>query len=183
VQLTWTPVDKLQDGAAARDLAGYLIYRRSGNNPWMRLTPEPVSQNHYQDLAVLNEVEYTYKVQARRRLGGDSLLSGDSPTRTAKPEKRTPPPPLLNLLAVPTSQGVELRWELSPAPDLAGYRVYRRASGQEKFTPVTPALLKKPYLVDTQVTRGQTYHYYVTAVDNSPRANESPPSEEAEVSY
>jgi len=183
VQLNWTPVDKLQDGAGARDLAGYLIYRRSGNNPWMRLTPQPVSQNHYQDLAVLNEVEYTYRVQALRRLGDDSLLSGDSPTRTALPEKRTAPPPVLNLLAVPTSQGVELRWELSPAPDLAGYRVYRRASGAEKFALLTPELLKKPYWVDSRVKRGQTYHYYVTAVDDSPRANESPPSEEAEVTY
>jgi fibronectin type 3 domain-containing protein len=37
--------------------------------------------------------------------------------------------------------------------------------------------------VDFQVNQGQTYYYYVTAVDNSPRANESLPSEEAVVGY
>ena len=77
---------------------------------------------------MLNDVEYTYKVQAVRRLGDELLASLDSPLRVAKPEKLTGPPPLLGLFAVATSQGVELRWEPSPAADLAGYRVYRRAT-------------------------------------------------------
>jgi fibronectin type 3 domain-containing protein len=89
----------------------------------------------------------------------------------------------LNFLAVPTSQGVELRWEESPTPDVAGYRVYRRLTGEEKYTRLTPELVKKPYFVDSQVNRGQTYHYYVTAVDDSPRANESLPSEVAAITY
>ena len=99
------------------------------------------------------------------------------------PEKRTPPPPVLNVLAVATSQGVELRWEPSPAPDVAGSRVYRRTTGEEKYTRLTPELAKKPYWVDAQVRRGGTYHYYVTAVDDSPRANESMPSETVSVTY
>ncbi|MGO9393919.1 MAG: hypothetical protein ACLP7A_04820, partial [Desulfobaccales bacterium] len=85
--------------------------------------------------------------------------------------------------AVPTSQGVELRWEPSAAPDVAGYRVYRRSPGEARAVKLTPGLLTKPYFVDTGVQRGQTYYYYVTAVDNSPRANESLPSEEAEITY
>ncbi len=102
----------------------------------------------------LNEVEYTYKVQAVRRLGGELLASPDSPLRTAKPVKLTPPPPLLGLLAVATDQGVELHWDASPAADLAGYRVYRRGPGAEKPVLLTPKLLTKPYFVDSQVTRG-----------------------------
>jgi fibronectin type 3 domain-containing protein len=86
---------------------------------------------------------------------------------------------------VATDQGVELHWEPSPVPesDLAGYRVYRRESGAAQPVLLTPKLLTKPYLVDSQVNRGQTYYYYVTAVDSSPRANESLPSEEAAISY
>ena len=99
------------------------------------------------------------------------------------PEKRTPPPPVQNVLVVATSQGVELRWEPSPVPDVAGYRVYRRTAGQEQYTRLTPELIKKPYFVDTQVRRGQTYHYYVTAVDDSPRANESLPAESMSITY
>jgi len=183
VSLSWRPVLALQDGSPARDLGGYLIYRQSGQGPWIRVTPAPVAANSFQDVAVLNDIEYTYKVVAVRPLGGDLLASLDSPTRTAKPEKRTPPPPVLNLLAVPTRQGMELRWEPSPVPDAAGYRVYRRATGEERYTRLTPDLVKKPYFVDSRATRGGTYHYYVTAVDDSPRANESLPSEVVSVSY
>jgi uncharacterized protein len=183
VQLSWPPVTRLQDGSPARDLVGYLIYRREGRGAWIKLKPEPSAQSSYQDVAVLNEVTYTYKVQAVRRLGGELLASEDSPVRTATPVKLTPPPPLLGLFAVATSRGVELRWEASPVPDLAGYRVYRRAAGEAKPSLLIPKLLTKPFFVDSQVKRGQTYYYYVTAVDNSPRHNESLPSEEAAVTY
>ena len=104
-----------------------------------------------------NEVEYTYKVRAVRQLG-HPLAGPDSPTRTAMPRKFTPPPPVLNLVAAPTAKGVELRWNPSPATDIAGYRVYREAGGAKPVR-LTPELLKKPYFVDSQVTRGQTYHY------------------------
>jgi fibronectin type 3 domain-containing protein len=78
---------------------------------------------------------------------------------------------------------VELRWQPSPAPDLAGYRVYRRSPGESQPSRLIPELLTKPYFVDSRVKQGQTYYYYVTAVDNSPRANESLPSEEAAITY
>ena len=68
--------------------------------------------------------------------------------------KLTPPPPLLGLLAVATDQGVELHWDASPAPDLAGYRVYRRGPGEAGPALLTPKLLTKPYFVDSQVTTG-----------------------------
>jgi hypothetical protein len=183
VSLSWPPVTALQDGSPARDLAGYVIYRLSGAGAWIRVTPAPVAANNFQDVAVLNDVEYTYKILAVRPVGGDVLASLDSPTRIAMPEKRTPPPPVINVLVMATSQGMELRWEESPVPDAAGYRVYRRSTGEEKYTLLTPDLVKKPYFVDTRVNRGQTYHYYVTAVDDSPRANESLPSETMSVTY
>jgi uncharacterized protein len=183
VRLLWQPVT-LMDGRPVTDLAGYLIYRRSGEGGvWLRLTPNPVVENNYQDLAVLNDVDYTYKVRAARRLGGDLLESVDSPTRMAMPEKMTPPPPLLNLVASPAEKGLVLRWDPSPARDLAGYRVYRRSAGEEKFVRLTLKLLTRPYYEDNQAARGQTYHYYVTAVDDSRRANESLPSEVGSITY
>jgi uncharacterized protein len=183
VTLSWRPVTVLQDGSPVRDLAGYVVYRLSGAGSWIRLTPKPVIQNNFQDVAVLNDVEYTYKVAAVRPLGGDLLASLDSAAKKAMPEKRTPPPPVMHVLAVATSQGVELRWEESLLPDVAGYRVYRRAGGEEKYARLTEELVKKPYFVDHRVKRGQAYHYYVTAVDDSPRANESLPSETTPITY
>lgn len=183
VALAWTPVTHLQDGAPIRDLAGYLIYRRSGNGAWLKVTPQAVTPTIFQDVAVLNDVEYDYKVHAARLVGGDLLESLNSPMATALPEDRTPPPPLLNLVAVAQADRVELYWDPSPAPDLAGYRVYRREAGEATFARLTPKLLDRPHFVDIRVTRGKTNVYYVTAVDNSRRANESLPSEEAEAAF
>jgi hypothetical protein len=183
VSLGWSPVTKLQNGAPLRDLAGYLVYRLSGKGPWIQVTPAPVRQDKFQDVAVLNYVDYTYKVVAVRRVDGDLLASLGSPTQRATPEKTTPPPPVLNVLAVPTDEGVALRWEPSPVPDLAGYRIYRRQMGEAQYRRLNTELVKKPYLVDSQVKRGVTYYYYVTAVDDTPRANESLPSETVEVRY
>jgi fibronectin type 3 domain-containing protein len=147
------------------------------------LKPEPVTAASFQDVAVLNDVEYSYKVRAVRRVGPDFLESLDSPVRTAMPEKLTPPPPVLNLVAVAGESGVELRWDPSPAADVAGYRIYRRQEGEAKFNLLTLTLVTRPAYLDEKAARGRIYHYYVTAVDTSRRANESIPSEEAAISY
>ncbi len=181
VQLAWSEVKTLQDGSPIRDLAGYAVYRQGASGNRQRLNQTPLAANRYQDVAVQNEVEYTYTIRAVRRLGNYELESLDSPARTATPQDLTPPPPPLNLVAAATSRGVELRWEPSPAPDLAGYRVYRLRPGEARPMRLTPEVVKMPYYVDTQATPGQTYLYAVTAVDNSKRANESGPSEEAVV--
>jgi hypothetical protein len=184
VRLSWPPVTQLADGSPVRDLAGYRLYRRAGEEAWIRLNPKPVPGPSFQDVAVLNDVAYSYKVSALRRVGPDFLESEDSPVRTAQPEKRTPPSPILNLVAVAGEKGVELRWDPSPATDLAGYRVYRRQEGEAQFTLLTPQLLtRRPAYLDSRAQKGRIYHYYVTAVDNSRRANESIPSEEAGIIY
>jgi hypothetical protein len=183
VNLSWSPVTQLTDGSPVRDLAGYRIYRRSGDGAWLKVTPGLVPQSSFQDLAVLNDVEYTYKIRAQRKVGPDFLESGDSPTRMAMPEKLAPPPPLINVVAVAGKTGVELRWDPSPAPDLAGYRIYRRGPGEERLTLLNRELVTKPRYVDTLAVKGKTYSYYVTAVDQTRRANESLPSEEATITY
>ena len=183
VQLSWPEVSTLRDGRPLRDFAGYLVYRRTPLGDWQRITPTPVVVPQYQDVAVKNEVEYTYKIRAVRRLGDYILESPDSPSRTVMAQDLTPPPPPLNLVAVPTSQGVELRWDPSSAPDLAGYRVYRFRAGEASPVRLTQELVKQPYFVDNQASPGQAYYYSVTAVDDSKRVNESQPSEEAAVRY
>ncbi|MFW6112868.1 MAG: fibronectin type III domain-containing protein [Thermodesulfobacteriota bacterium] len=183
VHLAWPEVTALQNGAPLRDLAGYTVYRRTGQQAWQRLNPTPLVTTKYQDVAVQNEVEYTYKIRSVRRLGDYTLESLDSPGRTVTARDLTPPAPPLNLVAVPTARGVELRWEASPAPDLAGYRVYRVRAGEVSPALLTPQLVPQPYFVDTQARPGQTYYYAVTAVDNARPGNESQPSEEAAVGF
>jgi len=183
VQLAWPEVTTLQNGVPLRDLAGYTVYRRTDQQAWQRLNPTPLVATTYQDVAVKNDVEYTYMIRSLRRLGDYTLESLDSPSRTVTAQDLTPPAPPLNLVAVRTDKGVELRWEPSPAPDLAGYRVYRIRAGEASPVLLNTKLVQQPYFVDTQARPGQTYYYAVTAVDNARPSNESQPSEEAAVGY
>ncbi len=177
VLLTWQPVDRLQDGRPLTDGAGYHIYRQGPEGQWALANQTPVTQARFLDIAVQNDVVYRYLVRAVRKIGPDILESLDSPLQTVKPVDQTPPAPVIGLVVVPTSQGMELRWEPGREPDLAGYLVFRRSLAEPQFRQLTPRLLTRPYLVDTEVSPGVTYWYYVVAVDTSRQANRSLPSE------
>jgi hypothetical protein len=71
---------------------------------------------------------------------------------------------------------IDLIWSPGADPDLAGYNVYRRESG-ETLVKLNAELVKTPAYRDAQVTSGKTYIYSVSAVDE--RGNESDKSQEA----
>jgi hypothetical protein len=181
VNLAWAPVTLLANGQPAPGAITYNVYRAANGGGFAVVNKSPVSEAKFQDIALTNEVTYRYLVRAVRRVGNGSLESADSQVQTTKPQDLTPPAPVLNLVAVPTAQGIELRWEPGREPDLAGYRVYRRSLAEPQFRLLTPRLDNQPYYVDRETTKGVTYYYYVTTVDNSPRANQSLPSETVEV--
>lgn len=183
VNLDWNPVARLADGRPIPGPVSYLVYRQTPGEKFHRVTPTPLTETRFQDITVANDVEYRYVVRAVRQVGEDFLESLDSVAQSARPMDLTPPPPVLHLVAVPTRQGVELRWEPNPAKDLAGYRVYRATIAEPQFRCLHSGLWQKPYYVDAPVRKGELYYYHVTAVDNSPRANESLPSEQAAVRY
>jgi hypothetical protein len=57
VRLFWTP-------SAERDLAGYRVYRKSGDGVWTRLEPDPVGQAQFLDLGPGPGDEVSYRVTA-----------------------------------------------------------------------------------------------------------------------
>ena len=82
-------------------------------------------------------------------------------------------------MAVPGVGTIGLIWDANPESDLAGYLVYRREP--PALTPVrlTEAPIQTTTYTDRTVRPGVDYIYSVTAVDRSPRRNESAHSAEA----
>lgn len=85
-----------------------------------------------------------------------------------------PPAAPAGLAATAGSQEVALTWSPGMEPDLAGYLVYRATTRAGPFALQNPAPISSPGLSQTGLISGQTYWYYVTAVDGS--GNESTPS-------
>ncbi len=181
VALNWPPVTLLANGQPLPGVVTYNVYRAANGSGFALVNKSPVTDAKFLDIMAANGVLYRYLVRTVRQIGTSSLESPDSQIIIAKPEDLTPPAPVLNLMAVPTDKGIELRWDAGREPDLAGYQVYRRSFPETKFRLLTPQLDPKPYYVDQETTKGVTYYYYVLAVDNAPRANQSLPSETVEV--
>jgi fibronectin type 3 domain-containing protein len=87
------------------------------------------------------------------------------------------------VIAISLKEGMELQWLRNREPDLLGYYVYRRKLGEGEFTRLNSDPVDKTVFLDKDVTLGQEYDYAVSAVDKSPRKNESPRSEEVRVKY
>jgi len=65
VRLVWRPVD-------ADDLAGYIVYRRTGNGSFERVTAQPLATPEYVDTAVTAGQTYGYRVTAIDKTGNES---------------------------------------------------------------------------------------------------------------
>ena len=176
VDLSWEAVE----GAT-----GYHVYRRAeGEEFSLRpLNRALLKTTEYADLNVENEVKYIYSVRAVRRVVKTDVEGKGSLGIPVMPIKLTPPSSPVGLVAIPLKDGIELNWRKNPEPDILGYYVYRRKVGEEKFKRLNESPSAKETYLDTHVEKGQEYEYAVAAVDNSPRRNESPRSEEVRVKY
>lgn len=176
VDIFWEPVP----GAT-----GYNIYRKEEGKDFLPhpLNRDPVHLPQYTDLSVENEKRYVYSIRAVRRVVQTDIEGKGALTPLVIPTDLIPPSPPSGLVAIPLKNGIELHWRKNPEADLLGYYVYRRRFGEGKFERLTPVYITKELYLDTNVEIGQDYEYVITAIDHSPRRNESPFSEEVRVRY
>ena len=176
VELSWEPVE----GAT-----GYNVYRRLEGEEFSTrpLNREPLTTTHYSDLNVENERRYFYSVRAVRKVVKTDVEGKGSLGIPVTPTDLIPPAAPIDLVAIPLKEGMELNWRKNREPDLLGYFVYRRRPGEKEYKKLNESPLTKETYLDTGVVLQQEYEYAVTAVDNSPQRNESPPSEEVRVKY
>lgn len=179
VRLAWQPPATLEDGSPVPGPLVYQVFRSdSPDRPATRpLNPEPLTSLSFTDLGVRNDVTYVYTVRAL--LGPGGPVGRASEAVQATPEDLTPPAAPRNLSAVAAPAAILLAWAAGTEPDLAGYHVYRSTAPGRGYERLTAAPQSEITYQDTAVTKGRTYHYVVTAVDRSRRANESVPSSEA----
>ena len=177
--------DKAVNLGWSRPSAGFRaeIEKMSADKTWAAIPSLDPSQGHFTDLGVEYEQSYTYRGRLVRLKDDTSVTGPWSREITVRVVDVTPPNPPGYLDAVLGDNGVRLAWESQAFdPDLAGYRVYRQLPGEAGFTRVGPELIKENTFFDPlKLTPGTTVRYQVTAVDKSPRANESLPSATSDV--
>jgi hypothetical protein len=170
VELQWT--------FAAGTPLRFNVYRRLAGEPFPLhpLNPSPVETGRYQDEAVDNGVSYFYTVRSVASDVAPWIESTAGPEVKVIPVDRVAPAPPVGLEAIPGVGLVRIFWEENREEDLAGYRVYRRTSGQQKAVLLGKVPKPATTFTDHKIKVGESYEYFVTAYDNAPESNESAPS-------
>lgn len=70
IRLVWKGTD-------AEDLAGYVVYRRSGDGDFQRITSQPLTAAEYVDTDVKAGTTYSYRVTALDQAGNESAPGGE----------------------------------------------------------------------------------------------------------
>lgn len=166
-------------------VTGYNVYRREEDQPFpiSPVNRQPLTSTEYTDLGVQNEKTYLYSVRAVKRVAKTDVEGIGSTEISVTPTDLTPPSSPGGVVAISLKEGMEIQWLRNREPDLLGYYVYRRKVGEGEFTKLNSDPVDKTVFLDKDVTLGQEYDYAVSAVDKSPRKNESPRSEEVRAKY
>ena len=112
-----------------------------------------------------------------------AVESEASPAIEVTPRDTFPPPAPTGLVAavapatVSTPAQVDLSWNISPAPNVAGYSIYRSTANTvslNRWDRLNSSPLLTPTFRDIPAVSGRQYFYRVTVVDAF--GNESAPS-------
>lgn len=183
VDLTWKPPAG-GGPAGIPPLRGYNLYRgvqphAYGTQP---INAAPVIDTRFRDAGLANETTYYYVVRSVAGERPPWRESANSNEISAAPMDLTPPAPPRGLVAVPAADAIALSWDINPEADLLGYVVYRREPPALTPARLTEAPIQSTTFTDRTARPRVSYLYSVTAVDRSPRRNESAPSAEAPAS-
>jgi len=180
VMLRWSPVTTHMDGSEIKETVKYQVFRSSGGggfSPVGDLQPGP----EYVDNQVVSGRTYQYKVQTVTMYEKGQVGGGVSPVVKATPVGNIALPVPTGVQGVRTAKGVKVIWNRVEAPDLKGYRVYRRVSGESKPVMIGEVDVPNTMFDDTSMPESDDWFYSVSSIDIGQPANESKPSVEVKV--
>jgi hypothetical protein len=182
IVLRWTPPlpatgpanPQSESFAGTKEPAGFDIYRSitgSEKEKEMRLlNDKPVTAAFYVDHDLGQDGEYHYQVTVHVSNAVESAFSNDVAIAFTD---TFPPDTPRGLVVFSGRDHLLLSWEKVADSDLAGYRIYRQGPRDTDFQMLADVQTENVFR-DTQVAKGKSYQYQVTAVDK--KKNESPPS-------
>ena len=177
--LQWQPVIQKEEAVPITAAIRYQVYRAVDGGAVAALG-ESVAANKFSDQAVENGREYTYQVQAVSTYAQGKVGSGLSEAVQARPMDRTAPPVPGKFEGLRTEIGVKLYWEHVESEDLAGYRIYRRTSGESKPTLVGEMPLPLNIFTDAKAPSVPLF-YSISSIDTQNPTNESARSSEIRI--
>ena len=180
VRLKWQPPATNIDGSTPVSILGYNVYRSaSEKEPGKLLNKTPVTATGFDDEFFAFGKDYYYFVRAVSvGVQAEPVESAESNIAKFKAIDTFAPsaPSAITVAAAPGT--ISIFFAINPEKDIAGYKIYRSTDAtlpKDKWTLLTPELLKTNTFQDIKVESGKTYYYYLTAADRA--GNVSPASD------
>jgi hypothetical protein len=145
------------------------------------LNAAPLDTPTFDDPRVQFGVERCYEVRTVEAAG--TLLTIESlpsPPACVTAVDTFPPAPPASLAAVGSEGAINLIWDPSADPDIAGYVVLRGEAAGGPLAALTPTPIRETTYRDTEVRAGKRYVYAVVALDNASPQNVSVESNRVE---
>lgn len=177
VILNWSAPDENIDGSKPVNILGYNIYRAGADQSPKVINKAPVNTGAFRDEFFEFEKDYSYFVRTIS-LGsdGEPIESVNSNSVEIKPLDTFAPsaPTAITIAAAPNN--LSLFFAVNPEKDIAGYRLYRstdRSKPLAEWDLLTENLLTANTFQDKAIVSGETYYYYLTAVDKIGNVSET----------
>lgn len=172
INIGWTAPETNIDGSRPPAILGYNIYRNSTAEPnFKMLNAQPITETKYSDNFFKFGSSYKYFVRTVTvGASGQPIESADSEILELKPLDTFRPSAPDNITIAATPDSISLFFAQNPENDIAGYRVYRTTDPnlpKEKWEIVTPELITTNTFKDVRVKSGETYYYYILAIDTA----------------
>ncbi len=197
VRLSWRPGAPPAPGPAAPGPAGsgpagsghvapgpsaalFNVYRRAAADVHPQeapLNPQPLEEPAYVDRSFRYGETYFYSVRSLADAAPPPRESAGSPEVEVRPVDTYPPRAPTGLAAAAEGGVIKLYWFPNSEPDLAGYRLDRRAAPDGEFARLGQVGAVETSFVDATARPGVRYDYVVTAIDDATPPNESERSE------
>jgi hypothetical protein len=175
IMLVWNSPATLESGAPFAESKSFDIYRSTQKGIFEEapLNSEPLTETTYEDKPDTYDQTYFYTVRAARKVFDTFIESAPSAEVSLLYEDITPPGAPQGLTAIPSKEGVILKWIAKAEPGVAGFYVYRKDPAGKEFVRISREIIQENSWIDRTARIGQRYTYAVKTVDQSLRKNES----------
>lgn len=178
ILLNWNAPLKNVDGSQPVNILGYNIYR-TANEETKILNGTPITANNFEDVFFEFGKDYKYFVRTVS-LGadGEPIESLDSNKLDVKPQDTFAPKPPTAITIAAAPKNLSIFFAVNLEKDVVGYKIYRTTEADQPkadWLLLTPEILPRNTFQDTNIESGETYYYYLTAIDSA--GNVSEPSE------
>ena len=175
IVLAWNSPATLENGTPFSESKSFDIYRSTQQGVFedAPLNPEPLAETTYEDKPDTYDQTYFYTVRTVRKVFDTFIESAPSAQVSLLYEDTTPPGAPQGLTAIPSKEGIILKWMAKAEPGVAGFYVYRKDPAGKEFVRISREIIQENSWIDRTARIGQRYTYAVTTVDQSLRKNES----------